>query len=903
MAIKPLLLAGPIVRRVEPRLVSVWVALRDACSVELKLWEGDITSTSEAGKPVATGETPFDAKSAGTIRIGDKLHIALVTWEGSDTKFLKSGTRYAYNVSMSPKAGGPAADLSSLGLLKRDLNATPPVEALGYTDKMLPTFVTVPDDLVKLKIAHGSCRKTFGVGEDGLAFLDRIIKDQRTTIEQRPQQLFLTGDQIYADEVAEMLLPAINAVGQELIGKSGNAPRERIALTVPGEEQQFWPADLVHFPAARRQKLTQEAAKFTSTSAASHLLTFGEFCAMYLFVWSNALWPETLTPKEVLYADPGGGVPPTHNLLTPIKDENLSDKDKELFQGLVRLKEAYGPHEKEVERFRKALPKVRRVLANVATYMIHDDHEITDDWYLTDLWRHEVLLTTFGRYILGNALTAYGLFQAWGNNPKAFIAGKNKDFLDKTQELFPPDTDGPADAVHAALQNLCGMVNDPLAAPDDFVKWYFTIEGPRHQVIALDTRNWRKGRSLYSPPALIPKSMLEKQITGTTRPTGKEVTFVVSAVPVLGLPTIEEVIQKAFILSLDMAQALGKGVGAADKDPEPWSYDPFALEDLLERLAGHERIIFLSGDVHYALSADMDYYQKGTDGQIKAKTRFIQLTASAFKNVEHKLITLASVPIAQFVFENLEAPLARLVWNEDDPAPVTPPAGGRLPAKHRNHLEQSPVLLGTKGWPEGTTVVRLPDRAWRFRLARDGRPDGQRPEPIRHLTLPADFDPAGPPEGTMKAYADMLARHQHSLRRSDPRLVLFDSNLGVAGFEKANSLTLSASALSQLEADGNLGPDILEPLQALEDRPILEENFRTVLKAHLGVERSLTTAQMDAIKAKATNAPDVLAVRHRLFAVHPEKPDVPEVYTQQIFSLQLTTEPAPTLEIPEEQPA
>ena len=890
MSTMPLLLAGPVVRRVEPKLVSVWVALRDACSVELKLWEGDVTSTSEVGQPVATSEAPFDTKIDDTKRIGEKLHIALVTWEGTDTKFLKAGTRYAYNVTMSPKSGGGAKDLSSLRLLGTDLNATPPVEALGYTDKMLPTFVTVPDDLIKLKIAHGSCRKTFGVGEDGLAFLDTIIKDQRTTIEERPQQLFLTGDQIYADEVAEMLLPAINAVGQELIGKSGDAPRERIALTLPGETQQLWPGDLAHFPAARRQKLTQEAAKFTSTSAASHLLTFGEFCAMYLFVWSNVLWPETPTPKETLYADPGKNVPATHSLLTPL--------DK-----LGGLQDAYDRRKAEVERFRKALPKVRRVLANVATYMMHDDHEITDDWYLTDLWRHEVLSTTFGRYILGNALAAYGLFQAWGNNPKAFTTGRNKDFLEKTQELFPPNADGPVDAAHAALQALCGMVNDPLATPDDFVTWYFTIEGPKHQVIALDTRNWRKGRSLYSPPALITRSMLEKQITKTTRPGGKEVTFVVSAVPVLGLPTIEEVIQKAYTLVLDIKQGFGNGVGAAGKDPEPWSYDPFAMENLLERLGGHERIIFLSGDVHYALSAYLDYWQKTANDKLEAKARFVQLTASAFKNVEHSLITLASVPIAQFVFENLEAPLSRLVWNEDDPAPVTPPAGGRLPAKHRNHLEQSPVLLGTKGWPQGTTVVRTPDRAWRFRLARDGRPDGQRPEPIRHLTLPVDFDPAGPPAAISNAYADMLARHQHSLRRSDPRLVLFDSNLGVAGFEKVNSLTLSASALTQLEAEGSLGEDVLEPLRALRDRPILEENFRTVLKAHRGVERSLTTAQMDAIKAKAANTADVLAIRHRLFAVHPEKPNVPEVYTQQLISLHLTTEPAPTLEIPVEEPA
>jgi phosphodiesterase/alkaline phosphatase D-like protein len=30
------------------------------------------------------------------------------------------------------------------------------------------------------------------------------------------------------------------------------------------------------------------------------------------------------------------------------------------------------------------LPKVRRVLANIPTYMIFDDHDITDDWNITE---------------------------------------------------------------------------------------------------------------------------------------------------------------------------------------------------------------------------------------------------------------------------------------------------------------------------------------------------------------------------------------------------------------------------------------------------------------------------------------------------------------------------------------
>ena len=108
------------------------------------------------------------------------------------------------------------------------------------------------------------------------------------------------------------------------------------------------------------------------------------------------------------------------------------------------------------------------------------------------------------------------------------------------------------------LQSLLGMVetDDLLSRPDDFVKWYFTVAGPKYQVIALDTRNWRKGRSLYSPPALIAENILEKQITSTSRATGKEITFVLSPVPVLGFPTIEEFLQPGYALTLDVLRAI-----------------------------------------------------------------------------------------------------------------------------------------------------------------------------------------------------------------------------------------------------------------------------------------------------------------------------------------------------------
>jgi hypothetical protein len=59
----PLMLAGPILRRVEPTLVSVWMALSDPATIRITLWQGRVTA--------GTSETPWiasDPRSAADGR-------------------------------------------------------------------------------------------------------------------------------------------------------------------------------------------------------------------------------------------------------------------------------------------------------------------------------------------------------------------------------------------------------------------------------------------------------------------------------------------------------------------------------------------------------------------------------------------------------------------------------------------------------------------------------------------------------------------------------------------------------------------------------------------------------------------------------------------------------------------
>src|SRR5215813_1092702 len=95
----PLLIAGPIVRRVEARQVSVWVALSEARTVTLSLWRDFVTTGPGTGVFVG-GPAPAHAAETMTKRIGEHLHIALVTITmPADIAALQPGVIYSYNVT------------------------------------------------------------------------------------------------------------------------------------------------------------------------------------------------------------------------------------------------------------------------------------------------------------------------------------------------------------------------------------------------------------------------------------------------------------------------------------------------------------------------------------------------------------------------------------------------------------------------------------------------------------------------------------------------------------------------------------------------------------------------------------------------------------------------------------
>lgn len=763
----PVIIAGPILRRVEPNNVSVWVALSAPRNVALHISSGIVDTGS--------GESVFDNSDAtytnnnDSIRIGEFLHLALVTIEISGTSLpLVPQQLYSYNLSFT--GGAAPEDLKSLELLK-DKTTDPKHPPLGYTAGRLPSFVTAPNALNALNIFHASCRKAHGHGNvDALQGIDTLIKKAGIDPLKRPHQLFLTGDQVYADDISIHLLHMLTDAGEVLLGKKEEMPINNTPDFIEVNHQ--------NLPAGRRLKTSFKTANFSSTDARSHAFSFGEYCALYLFYWSNELWTKDLPELEIISPELKGILPnpdfaPSHpHILSKIPDDQ-EDK-KELIEG-------YDKEKKRLEVFIKALPNIRRLLANIPVYMMFDDHELTDDWNITEQWRIDVLAAPFGKMVLRNGLLSFALFQAWGNKPKYFKNGIGAEILVKAKALFPVVAQkGPNQAAGDRLDTIFGLKDT-----DPEVQWHFNVKSGATTTAVLDSRTQRVLEGKYKPPGLIKKASLLEQLPLDLIPTGgSEVLIIVATAPVLGLGIFEELIQPVASGVIDVYHRLKKPEdgeklihGYEEFDVEAWGLNPENFEQLLAHLFPFKKIVFLSGDVHYGFTSKLEYWKKN---DIKT-SQFVQLVASAAKNEisSWKRVVLPTAT-SQKIFSQAFFPMERKGWINAATIKdqISIPDGEILPSTIRNRLKNSPVLLPTSGWSSGTVLNVPSDWSWRHEFVEDRRPEADRPAKARLPFGDPDIDPANAGEG----YARLLQRHEKFFDNNFSRRINWNANVGKVTF-------------------------------------------------------------------------------------------------------------------------
>ncbi len=138
---------------------------------------------------------------------------------------------------------------------------------------------------------HGSCRKPHHDSEDAFMGLDREIEATVDNMAERPGFLMLTGDQIYADDVAGPMLQAIHQV-IKLLGLYGECFDDAVVADADElyarPECYYGRKEILPKTKVGDRWFRRGGAKhiFSSAFAYNHLISFAEWMGMYLLVWS-----------------------------------------------------------------------------------------------------------------------------------------------------------------------------------------------------------------------------------------------------------------------------------------------------------------------------------------------------------------------------------------------------------------------------------------------------------------------------------------------------------------------------------------------------------------------------------------------------------------------------------------
>lgn len=593
----PLILAGPILQHIEPESVTIWIALKQPCLVELKVYD-----TTNDG--AVLGNSLLEGRRS-TVALGKSLHIVAVTAHTGKNS-LTSDRIYAYDLQFTNQTSQIQQPLQQALCSNRF-----PTVNISYFEHQKPTFVLPPSRLQDLRIVHGSCRKPHGDGFDALPILDCLIEEAANQPAQRPHQLFLTGDQIYGDDVADPLLWASSMLGDALLGWEERLPVDQ---NKPTDVGYYTPKQLS--PGHRVEVATYQAG-FTAglhnkeAKVASHLLSLGEYYAAYLLVWSPVCWPTTF--------------PKGREMMAARKASQLWDRE-------VR----------DMRQFIHTLWKVRRALANIPVYSIFDDHDVSDDWNLNQAWCLRVLGRPLGQRTVQNALLAYAVSQAWGNTPKQFEAGQPGEKLLVAAQDWSA-SQGTDIAAYNAIARYVGMppINPHTRLPEfvqdgpvlvlarhpEALTWHYTVRSHCHEVIVLDTRTWRgypADEKPTAPPMLLCPQAFEQQLSLPLQQAPQiQATLVIAPTNLFSLKVIDWI--HHWQLRRDKVFAADVG--------DSWNIHSEALAQFLTTLfEQRQQVVVLSGDIHYGSGVRISY--ANTFPHSKAQSVLVQLTASALKNEE-----------------------------------------------------------------------------------------------------------------------------------------------------------------------------------------------------------------------------------------------------------------------------
>lgn len=545
--------SGPIVRRLTANEAYIWLVT----SGDINHIEAETISHNT----VCGSSTHIDK-----IELGSTLTAYLIKLTPHNTSWEDNQATF-YNININGKSIFTKNSDFFDGLIPT------------YPGYELPFFKYVAQHK---KILNASCRKPHGgkkakKNHDALATFDRKIGNG-LSIEKLPSLLFLTGDQVYADDVEETLAEAIALKSQEFF------PHEAIPHTTPS---------LNNISHTGRETILTTDEGFYSEYGHQHLIGFREYLTMYFAVWGGLKL--TLNPPQEKR-------PPRPGRRASLRQRNEYSKYKDAFKKrLIKHNKA--------KQFLEESQHVRRLLAHISTYMIFDDHEVTDDWNLANkVYTQLSAPEKIGQRVVTNALVAYNICQHWGNNPAHETHKINNDIKPYIAGLSSYDPQL-TNTTYQTLNNSYTFVT-PTMPP----------------ALVVDTRTQR-GFNQDNPnrPLLVDNEELDNiaDKLSTINNTMTDSLIVISPAPVYGFAAAE-------LGQLILAGSKLKG--ATVNDFECWIANEDQRDAFVEKITSLATIkdcYVFSGDVHYG------YVRMGneTNNKLNKQVNLWQFTSSSVSNV------------------------------------------------------------------------------------------------------------------------------------------------------------------------------------------------------------------------------------------------------------------------------
>lgn len=535
----PLILAGPIIRKSSATEVNLWLTTSERLEGHTLIQWAD-------------NALEFMITDQQCIKIGHHAWVYLLQCQGS----------FPVNQAIEYDVITQHGALSTL--LPNAL----------YSNESLFSF-SIKDTADY--VLHGSCRNPHYPSKDSLVIANQQLKTQ--ALKDRASLLMMNGDQIYADDVAGPMLIAIQQIIPQLGLFEESLPDTEIPIStlLYTHQHNLYHRDkiLPHYidntNFLSRWNVYKSRPIFSSSEHENHLITCAEFFVMYLLVWSPTLWECVDLPASL--PDPEGKLDK--------KWHACWKKEKTI-----------------IDQFVQGLNDVQQLFAHIPTYMIFDDHDITDDWNLTIGWENAVNGHPLAAQVIGNGLMGYFLCQGWGNNPEQF----DDEFLESFRQLFS----------HYNHDQHTQLIRDLTR----FEQWHYSIHTmPKIVVLDTRTRRWRSESNTNKPSGLMDwEAMLDFQ----HELIGQEAIIIVSAAPIFGVKFIEA-LQKTVTM-------LGQPLVI---DAENWMAHPGSANTLLSILTHPktpQNFVILSGDVHYSFAYDIKLRHS------KSSPDIYQITCSGFKN-------------------------------------------------------------------------------------------------------------------------------------------------------------------------------------------------------------------------------------------------------------------------------